>query len=131
MEVLPGRVHIAPGGMHMLVERHGTGLRLRTTSDPPENSCRPAVDPLFRSCCAIWGEHVLGVILTGMGEDGMRGSHLLRSRGAWIIAQDQATSVVWGMPGQVARHGIADQVLPLGRIADEINQRTRRPGARP
>ena len=93
--------------------------------DPPENSCRPAVDVLFRSVAKTFGRNSLSVILTGMGQDGLRGCELLREAGGQILAQDEATSVVWGMPGAVARAGLADRVLPLSLIADEI----RAPGA--
>ena len=93
---------------------------LRLNRQPPENHCRPAVDVLFRSAANLFGGHVLGVILTGMGSDGLIGSRLIRERGGMILAQDQATSAVWGMPGAVTQAGLAQRVLPLNAIAPEI-----------
>jgi two-component system chemotaxis response regulator CheB len=116
-ELRPGGVWIAPGGHHMVVERAGFASRIRTNLEPPENSCRPSVEPLFRSVTAIYGEHVLGAVLTGMGNDGLRGAEQIRLAGGQVLAQDEATSVVWGMPGFVARAGLADAVLPLPAIA--------------
>jgi two-component system chemotaxis response regulator CheB len=97
--------------------------------DPPENSCRPAVDVLLRSVAQAYGPATLTVIMTGMGQDGLRGCQLLREAGGQILAQDEASSVVWGMPGFVARAGLADRVLPLAMIADEMVRRAR--GERP
>lgn len=122
----PGTLWIAPGDFHMTIARSGgaTGAAvLKLNQDPPENSCRPAVDPLFRSAAAVYGPRALGVVLTGMGQDGMRGSRSLVEAGARVLAQDEATSVVWGMPGYVASEGLADKVLPLGEIAGEIRKR--------
>jgi two-component system, chemotaxis family, protein-glutamate methylesterase/glutaminase len=93
--------------------------------DPPENSCRPAVDVLFRSVAQAFGPNALVVILTGMGQDGLRGCEAIREAGGQIVAQDEATSVVWGMPGSVVRAGLADRVLPLSQIADDILCRVR------
>jgi two-component system chemotaxis response regulator CheB len=121
----PGQGWIAPGDHHMIVIRDGTSVRLLLHQDPPENSCRPAVDPLFRSVAQVYGAGVLGVVLTGMGQDGLRGSEAIRAAGGQIIAQDEATSVVWGMPGFVARAGLADKVLPLSLIASEILRRVK------
>lgn len=118
-----GHVYIAPGDFHMTLQRHGTDVRIALDQEPPENSCRPAVDPLFRSVSALYGDKCLGVILTGMGKDGLRGCELFREKGAQILAQDEETSVVWGMPGFVAREGLADEVLPLSRVAPEIVRR--------
>jgi two-component system chemotaxis response regulator CheB len=120
--VLPNTVWIAPGDFHMEAERRGDAVVLALNQHPPENSCRPAVDPLFRSAAKVWGGNVLAVILTGMGQDGLKGCEHLAPLGAWIMAQDAATSVVWGMPGAVARAGLPDAVLPLPRIAAEINR---------
>ncbi|MGH9447613.1 MAG: CheB methylesterase domain-containing protein, partial [Terriglobia bacterium] len=116
----PGEAVVAPGDFHMSVERAGLSLRVRTHHDPPENSCRPAVDVLFRSVTAAFGPHTLGVIMTGMGQDGLRGCTAIRESGGQILAQDEATSVVWGMPGFVVKAGLADKVLPLGDLASEI-----------
>ena len=114
---------IAPGDYHMVLEKLGTRSRIDLNREPPENSCRPSVDVLFRTVARSYGASVLGVILTGMGQDGVRGCEHIREAGGQIIAQDEATSVVWGMPGFVARAGLADQVLPLERIAGEIVRR--------
>lgn len=119
----PGRAWIAPGDYHMIVVKDGRQKRLLVHQDPPENSCRPAVDVLLRSVAQSYGSHSLTVILTGMGQDGLRGCEVLREAGAQILAQDEATSVVWGMPGYVVRAGLADRVLPLCMIADEIMRR--------
>jgi len=120
-----GRVWIAPGNFHMIVRRERGGVRLALNQEPPENSCRPAVDPLFRSIAEVYGSNALGVILTGMGQDGLRGCGDLADRGAQIVVQDQASSVVWGMPGFVAQAGLAERVLPLAEIADHIVRRSR------
>ncbi len=119
----PGHVYIAPGDFHMTLHRHGNDVRIALNQEPPENSCRPAVDPLFRSVSALYGGKCLGVVLTGMGKDGLRGCEVMREQGAQILAQDEETSVVWGMPGFVAREGLADEVLPLSRVAPEIVRR--------
>jgi len=121
----PGMAWIAPGDYHMIVTRDGTQTRLLMHRDPPENSCRPAVDVLLRSLAKVFGHDSLNVILTGMGQDGLRGCELVREAGGQILVQDEATSVVWGMPGAVARAGLADRVLPLSFIADEILRRVR------
>jgi len=123
--VEPGKVWLAPGGFHLELVREGQGVRLNLNQDAPENSCRPAADPLFRSAAAIYGAHTLGVVLTGMGQDGMRGCEAIRAAGGQVVVQDEASSVVWGMPGFVARSGIADRVLPLGLVAREIFDRLR------
>ncbi len=125
-ELHPGEVWVAPGNHHMIVVRNGTQTRLLLHQDPPENSCRPAVDVLFRSAAKVFGSGVLAVVLTGMGQDGLRGCEAIREAGGQIIVQDEATSVVWGMPGFVARAGLADRVLPLQRLGDEIVQRVGR-----
>ena len=118
-----GEVWIAPGGRHMAVEASRDGVRLRLNDAPPENSCRPAVDVLFRSVAAAYGSKVLGVVLTGMGQDGLRGSQSICSAGGVILAQDEATSVVWGMPGAVATAGLPEKILPLQELAPEILRR--------
>ncbi len=116
----PGKVLIAPGDHHMVLERSGTTTRVRLNQDAPENFCRPAVDPLFRSVASIYGGSVLAVILTGMGRDGTKGCEDIRRTGGYVIGQDEATSVVWGMPGSIVEKGLANEVLPLERIAGEI-----------
>jgi two-component system chemotaxis response regulator CheB len=95
---------------------------------PPENSCRPAADVLFRSAAAVWGAGTLGVVMTGMGKDGLRGSEAILAAGGAVLAQDELTSVVWGMPGHVARAGLAEAVLPLGQLGVEVAIRLRRRG---
>jgi two-component system chemotaxis response regulator CheB len=116
----PGQVIVAPGGCHMVVARQGNRVVVSTNMEPPQNSCRPAVDVLFRSVASVYGANVLAVVLTGMGYDGMRGCERVREAGGRVIVQDEASSVVWGMPGFVAQAGLADKVLPLNEIAGEI-----------
>lgn len=114
---------IAPGDYHLQAVREADGVYLKLQHGPPENSCRPAVDVLFRSVAAVFGANTLAVILTGMGQDGLRGCERIREAGGEILVQDEATSVVWGMPGFVARAGLADQILPLGQLGTEIIRR--------
>ena len=114
----------------MTLARAGAEVRLQLNQDPPENSCRPAVDVLFSSVAKTFGRDCLAVILTGMGQDGLRGCRAIHEAGGQIVAQDETTSVVWGMPGYVARAGLADRVLPLNGIAAEIVQRVRAVGDR-
>jgi len=117
-----GRYYIAPGDFHMLVEQKGNGPTVRLVKDPPENFCRPAVDPMLRSLSATYGRNILVVMLTGMGQDGMRGSDIVVKAGGSVVAQDEATSVVWGMPGSVALAGLCSSVLPLGEIGGFVRQ---------
>jgi two-component system chemotaxis response regulator CheB len=121
----PGQVYIAPGDYHMTVAREGNQVCTRLDQDPPENSCRPAADVLFRSVAKVYGRNALAVVLTGMGQDGLRGCEAIREAGGQVLVQDEATSVVWGMPGSVARAGLADRVLPISLIGDEIARRLR------
>ncbi|MCU1381182.1 MAG: cheB [Acidimicrobiales bacterium] len=123
-QVGAGGVWIAPGGLHMLVRRSaGSNAVIATNSEPPESSCRPAVDPLLRSAVATYGNGVLAVILTGMGQDGLRGCEAVSEAGGRILVQDEPSSVVWGMPGYVAKAGLADRALPLDNLAVEITRR--------
>ncbi len=115
-----GRVYIAPGDFHMVVESRGTDRVMRLNKNPPENFCRPAVDPMLRSISAIYGKRVLACILTGMGSDGLKGGQTVIAAGGTVIAQDEPTSVVWGMPGAVAGAGICSAILPLPDIAPWI-----------
>jgi two-component system chemotaxis response regulator CheB len=115
-----GKVLIAPGDYHLRIKKEGEAVKARLDQSPPENSCRPAVDVLFRSAAEVYGGAALAVVLTGMGQDGMRGVQSLKALGAYVIAQDQATSVVWGMPGAVVGAGLADCVTPLDGVAPEI-----------
>jgi two-component system, chemotaxis family, protein-glutamate methylesterase/glutaminase len=119
----PGRAWVAPGDFHMQVARHDSVMRLRLNKEAPENSCRPAVDVLFRSVAENFGSGTLAVVLTGMGQDGLKGSQCIRDAGGEIYVQDEASSVVWGMPGQVAKAGLADRVLPLDLMAMAIWER--------
>jgi two-component system, chemotaxis family, protein-glutamate methylesterase/glutaminase len=121
--VQPGCAWVAPGDHHMQLEQGEGGVRLRLHKGPPEHSCRPSVDVLFRSVAALYGAAALAVVLTGMGQDGLRGCESIRAAGGQVLAQDEETSVVWGMPGVVARAGLADAVLPLDRLGPEIAQR--------
>lgn len=123
--VAANRILIAPGDHHLEVRRRGTGVLAALTNDPPENSCRPAADVLFRSAVQAYGGGCLAVVLTGMGYDGRHGSRHVVEAGGRVIAQDEATSVVWGMPGAVVRDGLADEVLPLSSVADRIVTRVR------
>jgi len=121
--MLPGHAYLAPGGRHLALRRNLDGTFVtRLTDTPPENSCRPAVDVLFRSA-AESGAHTLAVVMTGMGSDGLHGARLIAARGGRILVQDEATSVVWGMPGAVAHAGLANSVHPLSTLAAEIIRR--------
>jgi two-component system chemotaxis response regulator CheB len=123
--VTPGRIWIAPGDLHMVVHRSGQRVEIRTHQAPRENSCRPSADLLFRSVAEVYGQYTLGVVMTGMGQDGLQGSRLIRKAGGHIIVQDEASSVVWGMPGYVARAGLAERIVPLRGLADAILSRVR------
>jgi two-component system chemotaxis response regulator CheB len=118
--VLAGGIYVAPGGRHMRVVREQDGVKIAIADDPPINFCRPAVDPLFSSAAEVWGASALGVVLTGMGCDGTGGATDMVAAGGSIIAQDEATSVVWGMPRSVAQAGLCSAVLPLNEIAPRI-----------
>jgi len=120
MALKPGRAVIAPGDFHMRLRRAANEVSVALDQAPRENSCRPAVDVLFRSVAEIYAGGVIGVILTGMGQDGLRGVEQLKNKGAYIIAQDQQTSVVWGMPGAIVDAGLADSVLALRSVVPEI-----------
>ncbi len=115
--LVPGTIHVAPGGLHLVAVPSPEGGRTALTTAAPENFCRPAVDVLFRSVVSTYGGAVLSIVLTGMGADGRVGAGLVRAAGGWVIAQDEATSVVWGMPGAVTQAGYADEVLPLRDVA--------------
>jgi len=119
----PGHVYIAPGDYHMAVVRTGSEAVVRLNHGPLENSCRPAADVLFRTASECYDGAVIAVVLTGMGQDGLRGSARIRSMGGHVVAQDEETSVVWGMPGLVVRAGLADAVCGIKSIAAEILRR--------
>src|SRR5262249_30295644 len=109
-----------PGGRHMKVVRRAGTATITLDDGPPVNFCKPAVDPLFSSAAEVWGPRNLAVVLTGMGTDGSRGAAEIATAGGCVIAQDEATSVVWGMPGAVAHAGLCSTVLPLDQIASKI-----------
>lgn len=115
-KALPGHVYIAPGDYHMLAVKEGGGVVLRLTQDPPVNFCRPAADPMLQSLSAVYGSGLLTVVLTGMGQDGLEGARVVVANGGNVVAQDEATSVVWGMPKAVAVGGLCRAVLPLQEI---------------
>jgi two-component system chemotaxis response regulator CheB len=126
--VQPGRVYVAPGSFHMLIETQPNQQKMiRLSSAPPENFCRPSVDPMLRSLAKIYGRRLLTVILTGMGHDGLAGGEAVTAAGGAVIAQDEATSVVWGMPGAVANAGICSAVLPLPELGPYISRLAMRP----
>jgi two-component system chemotaxis response regulator CheB len=125
MPLQAGHIYVAPGDYHMTVEKSGTGMVIRTNQNPPENFCRPAVDPMLRSLAAEFGGSVLAVILTGMGHDGRDGAKVLVEAGGTVLAQDEASSVVWGMPGAVATAGLCEAVLPLGDLGPHIMNKLR------
>lgn len=118
--VVPGVILIAPGGRQMKVARAAEGCVVRITDDPPEQSCRPSVDYLFRSLHQVYGAGTLAVVMTGMGEDGLQGCKLLHAAGALVFAQDEASSTVYGMPRAVVLGGVADVVAPLDELAQRL-----------
>jgi len=120
-ELRPGSIHLAPGDFHLEIVRDGTAAIARLTQAPPENFCLPSVNPLFRSAARFWGADACAVMLTGMGSDGLDGTRALAAAGAPVIAQDEASSVVWGMPGAVANAGLCTAVLPLNEIAAHLS----------
>ncbi len=120
----PHQVCVAPGDVHMLIERHGTRLRVRLSDTPAEHNCRPAVDPFFRSVAATCKSGAIAVVLTGMGSDGALGGKAMRDVGAPVLVQDAQSSVVWGMPGATYQVGAACAVLPLEQLPGEILQWT-------
>jgi len=122
-EVLkPGTIYVAPGGKHMIVEKDAGAVKIRLNDAPPVNFCKPAVDPLFDSVAKAYGSATLGIILTGMGHDGADGVKTIASGGGSIITQDEATSVVWGMPGAAAQTGMCCDILPLKEIGPKISR---------
>jgi len=118
--ILPGHAYIAPGDRHLQVERDGARYRCRLSEAAPVNRHRPSVDVLFRSVAEQVGQNAVGVILTGMGADGSRGLRAMRDRGAFTVAQDEKSSVVWGMPGAAVALGAVDRVVPVDQIADAM-----------
>jgi len=118
--LVANRIYLAPGEKHLLVEGGRAGFRARVTNDPPENFCRPSVDPMLRSACAAAEGRVLVAMLTGMGQDGLLGTSKVIEAGGAAVGQDEATSVVWGMPGAIAKAGLCHAVLPLPKIAPKL-----------
>lgn len=119
-QVLPGHVYIAPGNLHLLIERNGARYICKLNDGPPVNRHKPSVDVLFRSIANCAGKNAFGAILTGMGDDGANGLLEMKQAGAITIAQDEQTSVVWGMPGEAVKRGAADEILPLGKVASRL-----------
>ncbi|MEM7324643.1 MAG: chemotaxis response regulator protein-glutamate methylesterase [Actinomycetota bacterium] len=128
MVVQPGHCYIAPGGFHLSLEKQGTSVATKLLTTDPINSCRPSVEPMFETAAAIYGRRLVAVMLTGMGSDGLDGSRRIAGLGSPVVVQDEATSVVWGMPGAVAKAGLASEVLSLAEIGPRIVQLA---GARP
>jgi two-component system, chemotaxis family, protein-glutamate methylesterase/glutaminase len=118
--IKPGHIYLAPGGRHMRVTRQGAGAVIALDDGAPINFCKPAVDPLFSSAIEVWQGSIMALVLTGMGSDGTRGGKDIVAAGGSVIAQDEATSVVWGMPGAAAHAGICAAVLPLNQIAPKL-----------
>jgi len=123
MALQPGRIALAPGDYHMEIVGAPGNATVRLNQNPPENFCRPAVDPMFRSLVPVYGDRILGVILTGMGSDGLKGSRVVVDAGGEIVAQDEESSVVWGMPGAVATAGVCTAVLPLDDLPGYVSGR--------
>ena len=116
MRVEAGHAYVAPGGHHMVLRKAGNGARLEITDTPPVKGCRPSVDELFLSGASVYGAKCLAMILTGMGNDGTDGAERLKAEGVWVMVQDEASSVVWGMPGSAVKRGCVDQVLSLADL---------------
>jgi two-component system chemotaxis response regulator CheB len=128
MVVQPGHVYVAAGGSHMVVKRSREHVVIELDDGPPENCCKPSVDVLFRSAVTVWKAGLLAVMLTGMGQDGLVGSRAIISAGGTLIAQDEGSSVVWGMPGAVIKAGLASEVVPLADVSAIVVRRARPPG---
>ena len=124
-----GTIYVAPGGRHMEIASRDGQAAIRLTDEPPENFCRPAADPMFRSLAKVYGRRLCAVVLTGMGSDGLRGAEAIVAAGGRVIAQDQETSIVWGMPGAVAMAGLCSAVMPLSEIAPYLRNLAMRPAA--
>jgi two-component system chemotaxis response regulator CheB len=120
--IRPGHVYVAPGDQHLEIADSGGRAVTRLTKAAPEHFCRPSVNPLFRTAAQRYGGSTLAVMLTGMGSDGLEGARAIVQAGGTLLAQDEATSVVWGMPGAVARDRLAQAVLPLSEIACTISR---------
>ncbi|HVQ23903.1 MAG TPA: CheB methylesterase domain-containing protein, partial [Planctomycetota bacterium] len=123
--VEPGVLWLAPGGAHLTIVREGLALRFRLDHGPEQNGCRPAVDPLFRSAVQAFGAGTLALVLTGMGHDGLAGARAVHAAHGRVLVQDEASSVVWGMPGAIARAGLAHAIVPLAQLGGELIARAR------
>jgi len=122
MELRPGHILLAPGDYHLEIARETDRTVARLSQSAPVNFCRPSVDPLFRSVAELYGAEACAVVLTGMGSDGCNGARVIAAAGAPVIAQDEATSVVWGMPRSAAQSGLCSAVLPLDRMAANVTR---------
>ncbi len=120
MKVEAGSIYVAPGGKHMLLKKRGADVFIKLDDGEPVNFCKPAVDPMLESMVPVYGAGILSCILTGMGHDGCAGAQKVQAQGGTVIAQDEASSVVWGMPGAVAQAGICHKVVPLGQVAKTL-----------
>jgi len=124
-EALPGHAYLAPGGFHLVLRCSGTKVFMHLSEEPPENSCRPAVDILFRSAAQVYGQSLLAVVLTGMGSDGLKGAEEIVRNSGVVLTQNEETSVIWGMPGAVVEANLSEKTLPLEAIPEEILFRTK------
>jgi two-component system chemotaxis response regulator CheB len=124
MPIEKGKIYVAPGNYHMTAVDRGGVHTIVLNQDPPENYCRPSVDPMMRSLAKLYGGHVLAVILTGMGQDGLEGCRTIVNAGGNVIAQDEASSVVWGMPGAVSMAGLCSAILPVNEVGPRLRQLT-------
>lgn len=121
-QVNAGVIYLAPGGKHMKVTRRDGAAVILIEDGPMVNFCKPAVDPMFSSAAEVWGNKVLALVLTGMGSDGLAGAKSIDAAGGHVLAQDEATSVVWGMPGQVTNAGLCSAVMPLPERAAKLTR---------
>lgn len=128
MALTPGTIYIAPGDYHMIVRSENRRNTIHLNQDPPENFCRPAVDVMFRSVAQVFGSTTLAVVLTGMGSDGAKGAQVIQEVGGYVVAQDEASSVVWGMPGAVVKVDAHDKVTDLKSIASHLRDRFNKAG---
>jgi len=124
-EALPGHAYLAPGGFHLVLRCSGAKVFMHLSEEPPENSCRPAVDILFRSAAQVYGQYLLAVVLTGMGSDGLKGAEEIVRNSGVVLTQNEETSVIWGMPGAVVEANLSEKTLPLEAIPEEILFRTK------
>lgn len=122
MKIESGAIYVAPGDYHMGFEKKGTDIIIKLSQDAPENFCRPAVDYMARSLLDIYGSSLMMLVLTGMGQDGLSSAKLLAEKNALIAVQDQASSVIWGMPGAIANAGLANYILPLNEIPEFLKK---------